>query len=181
MTVKLAVNVPLRIQIQKAGRSPGKVWQGKQLPEQVWVWGPQDGIPEPDYLYLPVECASALIGHGAKPKQVGEKLFYDLPDTTEWWTAAAMQAAGEKHPTTTLTPPTNGKVEVPVAKHVEAGPGKPAEPVSEDADAQLVRIWKDTLNEVMAATNGRLEDGAVMSGVSTLFIARSKLVVKSGW
>lgn len=184
--VKPTLNVPMRFAILFADQVEGKY--GPQLR----LKGVPEGAHEPAYVYLPVDCANELIAAGAVAKETPKGTTFAMPATTApWlWTILKAQAAGEKYPTTTLTPP-NGTVKgsdnftgAPTAtmvKHVEAGPGKPPEPASEDADAQLVRIWKNTLEEVMAATAGRLEDGAVMSGVSTLFIARSKLVTKSGW
>lgn len=175
-TFKPTINVPVRFAIQFADQVEG------QYGPQLRLKGKPEASQEQVYVYLPVDCINALTQTGATAKQSDKGTSYG-PIKAGLWTILKAQAAGEKYPTTTLTPP-NGKIEVPAkneVKHVEAGPGKPAQPVSDDADARLVAIWKDTLEEVMAATNGRLEDGAVMSGVSTLFIARSKLVVKGGW
>lgn len=108
--------------------------------------------------------------------------------TADPWHNAEKVATGWRGPlrkckntacTWVLWPPKKPVAHNPSTGEVTAraeGPGKPKPSIPGDADAQLGACWTRCFDEVMAATNGRVEDGAVMAGVNSLFIARARLI-----
>lgn len=56
-----------------------------------------------------------------------------------------------------------------------AGPGKP-KAVIPHAHELLNTCWKECFDEIYEHTKGRIDDAAMMSGVNSLFIARSRLI-----
>lgn len=177
--VKLAPNVPITLHVKYADVVEG------QYGMQIRLKG-QTEPGDPATVYVPVDCAAALVAAGATEGKNAKGEFYTIPRGAEWWTILKEQGAGEKYGHVTLTP--RGATAPQPAKGV-ATPA-PAPPVNESSpaattDARIVTTYDASLRHVYnicKALNEQPDPAFVFTGTdvkemtAALFIARTKAI-----
>ena len=187
MTHKLTVNVPITMRIKYADEVTG------EYGTQIRLKGAIEGIgDEVKAVYVPIDCAADLIAAGAR-RETNEKGAFYRPIAEGPWTVVKAQAAGEKHPTTSLShgalrAPSPAPAGTPAADTPpleEPEDTRPAPRTAVGRDTELVELFADCLKRVHGfanAANEKHPEGIQLTGdnvstlTSTLYIARSRLV-----
>lgn len=187
-TMKLTVNVPLRLQVTGAAIWPGKLWQGKQLPAQLALKGTVPGSGDPVTVYVAAELASVLVAAGATKREIQSKdakgTGFDLPKDKTLWEVCKRQAAGEKYPHDELyepgAPPTfsESPKALQTAPEVMPWDGKPA--VEREAGEMsplesLFDLYRECLTFVLALQREHPEANLdTAAATATCFIQATK-------